>query len=190
MALMETCTESEASAVEEILHRVASNLSLLMDHDILVESVAAERWEERPAGAGVVHISYKMVFEQGGEEKHGCLLLPLAESITLAGYLMMVPDEEVTENRELSDIDRGTKDAMLELANFVASAVESAFEDGGSDGLEVRSIGCQGVRADIRPALVYSEGEPLVVGRAQARIHEYPEFEALLLVPELMFASA
>ena len=178
------CTETETHAIEEILHRIASNLGLLMDHEIAIDAVEVERWDERPAGRDQVHVSFKLGLDDSGNERHGCLLLPLPEAITLAGYLMMVGDDEVTENRALETLDRGMKDAMLELSNFVASAIESAFSDLDRADLIIRSDGCQGVRADVRPALAYTEGDPLVVGRAQVRIHEYPEFEALLILPE------
>jgi len=178
-------TEFETQAVEEILHRIASSLQLLMDRDIAVDGVDVERWNERPAGRGAIHISFKLTFAKAGREAQGCLLVPLPEGIAMAGFLMMVGDEEVEGNRALTTLDRGTKDALLELSNFIASAVESALGELELQGVEVRSGGCQGVRADVRPALSYVEGEALVVGRARMRVHRYPEFEGLLLVPEM-----
>jgi hypothetical protein len=41
------------------------------------------------------------------------------------------------------------------------------------------------VRPDVRPALIYNEGDRLLVGRARGRIHEYPEFDMILMLPEL-----
>ena len=51
------------------------------------------------------------------------------------------------------------------------------------EGLSVRTAGCQGVRAGVRPALAYAEGDELIVGRAKVRIHSFPWFEAILILP-------
>ena len=137
-----TCTEVETRAVEEILQRIASNLALLMDHDFQLDSIDAESWDQRPVGPGSVHISFKLSFEGDRGSAEGCLLVPLEEGMTLAGYLMMASDEEVAVTRELDEPDRSAKDAMLELANFIASATGSAFRDLELGEIEVYSEGC------------------------------------------------
>jgi len=185
MRSTEACTASESRSIEEILYRIASDLSLLADHDIVIKTIEGERLDRRPVGAGGVHISFKMTIRHTGGEAQGCMLLPLAESITLAKYLMMADDDEVEQQRSQQTLDRGAKDAMLELAKFVASAVGSALNELPSVEFEVVSEGCQGVRAGVRPALRYSEGDTMIVGRFQASIAEFPDFEALLILPEL-----
>ena len=40
------------------------------------------------------------------------------------------------------------------------------------------------VRADVRPALVYTEGEPLIVGRAKVTIGDYEPTEMIVMIPE------
>ncbi|MFT5049444.1 MAG: hypothetical protein ACI8QZ_000837 [Chlamydiales bacterium] len=185
MTSTEACTASETQTIEEVLYRIASDLSLLADHDIEIQSIEAERWERRPVGSGGIHISFKMTIRHLGGQAEGCLLLPLAEGITLAKYLMMAEDEEVEEQRARQTLDRGAKDAMLELAKFIASAAGSALGELPSAEFEVESDGCQGVRAGVRPALKYNEGDTLIVGRVRAAIHDFPEFEALLILPEL-----
>ena len=52
-------------------------------------------------------------------------------------------------------------------------------------GRKIRSEGCQGVRANVRPALVYEEGTPLVAGKARATIEGHPAFEVTLVLPVL-----
>ncbi len=37
-----------------------------------------------------------------------------------------------------------------------------------------------------RPALLYNEGEPLIVGKAKGSIHEYSESDLYLMLPELI----
>ena len=81
-------------------------------------------------------------------------------------------------------------DAMLELGNFVASAVAAAAGDLAAPTGQVRSEGCQGVRPGVRPALVYTEGAPLLVARARMRLHAFDEFEAWLVLPALAALAA
>ena len=39
------------------------------------------------------------------------------------------------------------------------------------------------MRAGVRPAFPYREGDPLIVGRAMASLHTYPPFEMILMMP-------
>lgn len=177
-------------AVEEhllvgALERVAQDLGVITDHELSVVAVEGSKRDHRPAGEGGVHISFKLGFRGGEARGEGCLLLPLPEAAALADFLMMVPEEAVAAGRQRQTLDSSTKDAMLELGNFVAAAVAAAAEELGVPLGEVRSEGCQGVRAGVRPALDYEEGARLLVGRARMRLAAFPEFEALLLLPEL-----
>lgn len=180
-----TCTEAEALLVEEVLQRIAADLSMITDRELVIGEAKVKKMNERPAGRGRVHISFRLGFEQAGELHHGCVLLPLAEAISLACFLMMVPDEGVTGKRKLTTLDETIKDAMLEVGNFIGGAADAALREAVGVEAKVRSEGCQGVRAGIRPALIYDEGEPLVVGTARASVHDYPEFDLIMMLPEL-----
>jgi len=74
---------------------------------------------------------------------------------------------------------------MLEVGNFIGGAADAALREAVGVKAKVRAEGCQGVRPDIRPALVYNEGDSLLVGKAKGRIHDYPEFDLILMLPEL-----
>lgn len=179
------CTESETQLVSEVLHRIAADLSMITDRDLRVEVQEVEKLTERPAGKGKIHISFRLGIEQADGLKHGCLLLPLPDAISLACYLMMVPDDSVKGKRSLKDIDETIKDAMLEVGNFIGGAADAALRESLGGIAKVRSEGCQGVRANVRPALLYNEGDPLVVGRAKGMVHDYPEFDLVLMLPPL-----
>lgn len=179
------CTGAEATLVEDILHRVASDLAMICDRELDVDVHSVEKHAERTVGKGGIHISFRLGFEQEDKRTHGCLLMPLPDAISLACYLMMVPDDSVKGKRSLKDIDESIKDAMLEVGNFIGGAADAALRESSSVVAKVSSEGCQGVRPNVRPALCYNEGEGLVVGRARSTIHEYPEFEMILMLPEL-----
>ena len=181
----ETCSPSEVQLVEELLQRIASDISMITDRDLVVNVKSVEKWSKRPEGKGRVHVSFRLGFQEEDGVKHGCLLLPLADAISLACYLMMVPDDGVKGKRSLKDLDESTKDAMLEVGNFIGGAADAALREAIGVSAKVRSEGCQGVKGNVRPALIYNEGDPLLVGMVKGQIHEYPEFDMLLMLPEL-----
>ncbi len=183
------CTADEARLAEESFQRIAGDLAMIADRTIEVLSFRAERANQRAAGRSTVHISFKLGFQQNGEIVHGALLLPLAEAITLGCYLMMVPDDGVKSKRSLQTLDPGLKDALMEVGNFVGGATDAALRGLGVPDIKVRSEGCQGVKANVRPAFAYVEGAPLIVATAKLRIHSWPAFDALLMLPVLASAA-
>jgi len=98
--------------------------------------------------------------------------------------MMSVPDAAVVSHRRKADLDETTKDALLEVGNMTGGAINDTMRSA-SPGTLVQFFGCQGVRANVRPAFPYAEGDQLVVGRAQARIHEFPAFELIVMFPRL-----
>ena len=177
------CSEPQVQCVEEVFQRIASDLSMIADRELTLESVETEVMEKRPEGRGKIHISFRLCFQRGDDMAHGCLLVPLPDAISLACALMMVPPEVVEANRAQDTLDSTTKDAMLEVGNFICSATDAALRALGVDGVKVCFEGCQGVRPDVRPAMAYEEGDPLVVGRALAGLAEFPKDTMILILP-------
>jgi hypothetical protein len=155
--------------VRDILERIAADLTMLTDHPVKIQSSSAQRCTAKPAGAKRVHIAFKLSFEWRGQMLHGALLVPLAEAISLACFLLLVPDDGVKAKRALTTLDQATKDAMLEIANFIGGATDGALRHHFPQGLSVRSEGCQGLRPEQAPAFPYKPGEPLIAGRAKGR---------------------
>ncbi len=181
---MSALAHSASLFVTEIFDRVASDLAMLSDRDFEIHEVHYEERVDRPVGPGSIHISFRFgIVDITGDVKHGAMLLPLPEAVSLAAYLMMQPDSAVAELRSTTEIDHTIKEAMLEVGNFVAAAGESALRAIGSRAQSVVFEGCQGVRADVRPALEYEEGSPLAVGRAQAKIAGVGPVELVVMVP-------
>ncbi len=171
--------------VHEVFDRVASDLSMLADRDIDVLQIDYEERDDRPAGAGVVHISYRFGIMVGGKDvHHGALIVPLAESISLAGYLMMAPDAQVEAMRESGQLDNAMKEAMIEVGNFVAAASDAALRSVGARCDRVIFEGCQGVHKDVRPRLDYEEGSPLCVGRARISVAGSEPVECIVMLPK------
>ncbi len=181
---MSAITQAASLFVNEIFDRVASDLAMLSDRDFEILSVDYEERTDRPVGAGGIHVSFCFgIVDQAGEVQHGALILPLPESISLAAYLMMQPDTVVADLRTRTEIDSAIREALLEVGSFVAAAGESALRAVGSQAQSVMFEGCQGVQADVRPALQYEEGGPLSVGRAQVKIAGQEAVEMVVMVP-------
>ncbi|MSR61835.1 MAG: hypothetical protein EXS08_05265 [Planctomycetes bacterium] len=112
----------------------------------------------------------------------------MPEALALAGYMMMLPDDVVGCERSRTELDGSFKEALLEVGKFLAGACDAVLRAFPVE-IKTRSDGCQGVRAGIRPALDYSDGDPLLVARAQARIHDFEPFELILMLPSIEQAA-
>jgi hypothetical protein len=179
------CTAAETELVEETLQRIARDVAMISDREFVILSVESARAVKRAVGKGQIHISFKLSFHSPDHLRYGCLLVPLPDAISVAGYLMMVPDEAVKAKRSGQKLDGSMKDAMLEVCNFVGGATDAALRALGHKSVRVSAAGCQGVKPDLRPAFPYHEGDALLVGRAKAKMHDFAEFELILMVPEL-----
>lgn len=179
-------TTQNANLGEALLVGVTTQLGLIIDREFTLDDVRVEVAHARPAGEGAIHISFRFAFCAGERELHGCLLMPLPDAIALANYLLMATDDDVAERRPATDLDRTTKEAMLEVSNFMAGAMSGVVRDRDDVDFVVRTAGCQGVRDGVRPALDYAEGSELLVVRARAQIHDWPEFELIAMMPPLV----
>lgn len=170
---------------QSILSQVASDLAMIMDRPLALTGFDFSRSDHPVAGKAGVHIAFHLEFNLPGENRAGCFLVPLAEAVSMAGYLMMVPDDTVAQNRELTELDRATKDAILEIGNFMAGAADSALRNLIPEGVAVRSRGCQGVRDGMAPKVEVDPERPCSVVRTQAQLHGFPTFEWVSMVPSL-----
>ena len=180
---MATDTTADLEFFVAAFRSIADDLSMIMDTQIDVAEPRAERVQARAAGEGQVHISYRFLVHDQGQDHHGCVLTPLPDSIGLASFLMMMQPDEVAERRKLSELDRSLKESIVEVGNFIAGAIDAVIRSWYPSEASCRSLGCQGVRADVRPAFRYREGTELAVGRATVSVAGYEPFEMILQVP-------
>lgn len=180
----------DINVIKAMLKGVGSNLEMLIDRDFKMDDIRSERVNKRPAGLGGVHISFRFGFSTGAGVGQGSLIVPLPDALSLAAYLMCVPDAGVKTHRSSREPDEGMKDALLEVGNMSGGALDDTVRTLCGSDSKVKFLGCQGVRADVRPAFKYTEGDELVVGRAKAQIHDFPEFELIVMFPELLPAEA
>ena len=180
--MAETTTLTDNDLIDAIFDRIGRTLAM-MDGHFSHEDLTVTREQTRPAGEDQIHISYKIAYRYGSEDFHGSFLLPLGETMTIAAMLMMLPQESVDEIRAADSLVPEVRDAVVELGNLIAGAVDYALRDAVGDGSSARFRGCQGVRAGVRPAFPYEEGQTLLVGRARGRIAEYDEFPFLFMMP-------
>lgn len=179
-----TTSPDELELASSILERMSSDLSMIVDRDFRIDDVEVDRQDKRPGGGPEVHISFKFgIVHNGVDAGQGCLLVPLPEALALAGYMMMLSNETVAGERKRTELDGPYKESLLEVGKFLAGACDLVLRRMLSENSSARSDGCQGVRANVRPALAYREGEQLLVARARARIHDFEPFELMLVLP-------
>ncbi len=181
----QTVPELDANWVSESLHRVAADVSMLIDKAFAVHQVAVEREDKRPVASGGVHISFKIAVQRGQVITHGAILVPFPEAVSLACWLQMLPDEEVRRRASGTTLDQTMKDGLLEIGNFIAGALATALRTVGVADARVVSEGCQGVRPGVRPALKYVEGAPLTVGRGSTQLANGTPFDMIAILPPL-----
>jgi hypothetical protein len=180
---MPTQVKSDVEFFSTLFHSIAADLAMIMDAEVSFGKPEVAREWTRPAGKGRVHVSFRFLVHSAGVEHHGSVLVPLPDAITLAGHLMMMGPDDLAVARQATDLDRPMKEAMLEVGNFIAGAIDAVIRTWYPPGASCRSAGCQGVRADVRPAFPYEEGAELVVGRAEAQVAKNEPYWILLQLP-------
>lgn len=187
--MSQSLATNQSQILVEVLQRVTSDLSMIADRDIEVGSIESELMDHRPAGAGQVHISYRLGFKRGDTWHAGCLLMPFVDSVALAGCLLMLPDETLIAQRAVVALEPSAKDAVLEIGNFVSGATDAALRSVGVEDLKVVFDGCQGVRADVRPVMAYTEGDALMVARAAVTVQGFEPQTYVVMLPEAILPS-
>ncbi len=181
---MET-TVSDLDLVQDLLASIASDLEQVIARKILFDDLKVERANARAVGRDRTHVSFKLAFRVHDRVLHGCVLLPLPDAIGLACLLMMVPVETVAARRELHAPDDMMKDAMLEIGNVMGASIDGVIRKRFPEGYAACSEGCQGVRANVRPAFHHEEKDELIVGRGRASLEPFPHFDLIVMLPPL-----
>lgn len=86
----------DAALCEGLMRRICDDLGMFLDRPLSIESVQAARSVNKVAGERSVHIAFKFGVTIDGVAQHGAMLVPLADAISFACYLMMMTDEVVT----------------------------------------------------------------------------------------------
>lgn len=183
-------TAEDEKLAKEIGDQIAADLTMIIDREIAIDSVNAERVEARVAGEELIHLSFRIEFQVGAEKHYGCLLVPLPDAISVAGYLMVMSDEDVLRERESTTLERSMKDAMLEVGNFVGGSSDAIVRNWGSKTkMTARSAGCQGVAPGAIPNFAHSRGQELILARLRARVAEFEPFEMILMLPAILVSA-
>jgi len=181
-----TTTKDEKLA-KDIGDQISADLSMIIDREIAISSVTSERVQERAAGEGTIHLSFRIEFQVGAEKHFGCLLMPLPAAIGVACYLMVMSDEDVATQREQNTLDRSMKDAMLEVGNFVGGSSDAVVRKWNSGSkMSARSAGCQGVAPGAVPNFDQVNGSSLILARLQSKLGDFEPFEMLLMLPSAL----
>lgn len=168
--------------VQQCFNKLAEDLSMLLDRPLLCSQVEVARARQRVAGEKAVHVAFRFGVTVDGTLRHGALLVPLPEAIAMACYLMMMADDVVAARRKDRDMERATKDALLEVGNLIGGSLDCAVREVFPRRTSTRSEGCQGLKPGFAPAFPRASDEEHVVARATLALHEYPAFDAWLML--------
>ena len=182
-------TDLDIDTVKHVFDKMCEDLGMLLDRPLVVESLSTVRSAQKVAGERQIHIAFKLGLSVDGVAQHGALLVPLPDAITFACYLMMMADDVVTSRRKDKDLERATKDAMVEVGNLIGGSTDGALRDLFVKRVSARAEGCQGLKAGMAPAFERTPGVDLLIGRAKLKCHTFPSFEALLMLPAIASAS-
>lgn len=177
--------DHDLALCETLLRRVCVDLGMLLARPLVLENVQVARSSTKAAGERSVHIAFKFAVCIDGVYQHGALLAPLPDAIALASYLMMSPDESVAALRKGQELERAQKDALVEVGALVSHTLGEVLRERWPGRVSARSEGCQGLRAGAAPAFERTPGVDLLIGRAKAKLHTFPSFELLLMLPAL-----
>lgn len=174
---------------KQVFDRACDDLAMLLDRPLAVESFECFRSASKVAGERQIHIAFRLGLTVDGKVQHGALLVPLPDSISMACYLMTMADDVVAARRKDKELDRGTKDAMVEVGNLIGGSVDGVLRERFGKRVSVRTEGCQGLRPGVAPAFERDASADLLVGRAKLKLHSFPAFEALLMLPRIAAAA-
>ncbi len=109
-------------AAEEVGALMGATMSMT---DFSTQLISKEDFFDEPSG--------KLVFAEmqltGELEGDGCILVSVRDAVRLGGTLIMLPDSELEESVSSEDYSEETEDAYGEVANIVAGAYTSTFEE-------------------------------------------------------------
>ncbi|MDH3349835.1 MAG: hypothetical protein OEM02_17240, partial [Desulfobulbaceae bacterium] len=94
--------------------------------ELVTELISKESFFERLSGK---RVSFRIKVE-GQIETECFLIVSLASAINIGGTLIMLPAAELSEVVERADYNEELQDSYGEIANIMAGALTSSFEDG------------------------------------------------------------
>ena len=183
-AIKTECSEAERALAAQCVERIEGDLRKALGCELELAGAEFSVVRRRPVIQSDTHLSFRFGVQIGAELRHGALLVPLEPAIVCACRLLMMTDEHVEECRSQRAVDGPIKDSMLEVAHFVASAIEQGLTAGREEPVRARTEGCQGIAAGKRVPLELPEGDGLIAFRARASLQGLEEFDVVCVLPK------
>jgi hypothetical protein len=174
---------SELKLVKEVFGEISKDMGRMLEHGLAFRDVCCKRVDKRPVGRDQVHVAFRFSVEVPGMRRVGCFLMPLPDATVCASYLLAFNEEAVAQARGTEEPESTMKESMLLLGQILSTSVERVIKRRDSGVLHVKFDGCQGVRADVRPAFALGARDELIVGSAAAKIGSFGAFRPILMLP-------
>ncbi|QDV05046.1 hypothetical protein Poly30_05410 [Planctomycetes bacterium Poly30] len=165
-----------------LVDEAAGSLALLSDFHLADAADEDVIEHDRPTWKDV-QIVFRLGFSIKGRVRMGLMTMPLAEALTMSGSLLMLPRDEVAQNRQKAAPDEGDKEAIMEAGNLIAGAFDAVLSKRIHGTVEVKFFGCQGLAPGDMPWISAFEAEPLGIRRHTASFSNFDSFEVVLVIP-------
>ena len=162
-------TGRDRELIEASLDRIRSELASVVGLEVGCEDLKISRDDKKPVVGDGVHLSFRLGLLDGGEQRHGCLVMGLSPAMEAAGLFLGRTDGERQSAIENEELDDEWKEGLLEVASVFGAAVDVALRDEIGMDVHACSEGCQGVRSGSAPSIEIAEGNEVLVGRFQWR---------------------
>ena len=136
--------------------------------------------ESLQAGLGRSHAVVRGALDKDYAGKTLCTLLDVGDACTMAGLLMMTPENVIEQRRQGGKLEGEDKEAFGELANVLCSGISATLRADVTN-VDIR-LQDHGVLSPGSDALALLPSGPLVLCKVKLRIEGYPEGHAWIVV--------
>jgi len=109
------------------------------------------------------------------------IAMPMAEAITIAGLMMMTPDETLATKRKSGQLDGEDLEAFGEVGNMLCSAADGVLRDSVSKPIGARLQDTGQIRPGVDAQGVLGS-DPLLFCRFRLKVGDHPEVTGYVLI--------
>lgn len=185
---MSTTTLSQGTGKElrrlfaKLAESIRETLGSLVGRELTAQSVeiSISDAESLQSGLGRSHAVVRGALDKDYAGKTLCTLIDVADACTMAGLLMLTPENVIEQRRQAGKLDGEDKEAFGELANVLCSGISTTLRADITN-VDIR-LQDHGVLSPGSDPLAMLPAGPLVVCKVKLRVDGYPEGHAFVVV--------
>ena len=170
--------------VQTALDTVATNLHSLMERPLVLEpttsTVMSNEEVTQELKGEFMHLHGQFDKEMAGTVR---LFFSLQDALAFSGYLRMLPDEVVGQNRKAGDWGDDDEEAMKEVGNILFSAMDEAFSGATPKNSNIRIDSIEKVNLQPGAQPFELDAETYVISEFSCKVADFAPSQAWLLIP-------